>query len=92
MQQKKQVLQFLRALFEVISDSVMRDEELIYFCIAHLDGILEDQRSRVKFFVEVMNDFKNKMDLISILHKFIDRSQVQHHRDIASHVLAILIE
>ena len=92
MQSKRQVQQFLRALFEVISDSVMRDDELIYFCLAHLDGILEDQRSRVKFMVEIMNDFKNKMDLITILHKFIDRSQIQHHRDIASHVLSLLIE
>lgn len=39
-----------------------------------------------------MNDFKNKMDLISILHKYIDRSQQQHLRDIASHVLVLLIE
>lgn len=72
--QKKEVHLVLRAFFEVLSDSVLRDNELINFCLSYLDGILEDSRTRVKFFLEIMNAFKDKMDLIAILFNFIKKS------------------
>lgn len=39
-----------------------------------------------------MNDFKGKMDLCGILLGFIQKSKSIHHRDIASHVLVLLID
>ena len=75
-----------------MSDSVLRDNELINFCLSYLDGILEDSRVRVKFFLEIMNAFKDKMDLIAILFNFIKKSGEQHHRDIACHILVLLID
>jgi len=39
-----------------------------------------------------MNDFKQKMDLIKILIEFISKSKEIYHRDIASHILVILID
>lgn len=39
-----------------------------------------------------MNDFKNKVDLVGILISFLQRSMSIQHRDIASHILALLID
>jgi hypothetical protein len=83
----------IRSFFEIISDlNFKRDNELIYYVLCHLDGILEDSRARVKYFLEIMNDFKAKMDLVGILIKFISNSQEVYHRDIASHILVLLID
>jgi hypothetical protein len=57
-----------------------------------LDGILEDKRTRIKFYVEIMNDFKEGMDLVGILISFLRRCQQQSLRDIASHVLVLIID
>jgi V-type H+-transporting ATPase subunit H len=81
----------IRAFFQIISDN-SRDQDLIFYSLIHLDGILEDKRSRVKYFVEVMNDFKNKVDLPGILVSFMRRSASVNHRDIASHILALIID
>lgn len=51
---KKQIMAIIRGFFDVISDTVMRDDELIFYCLAHLDGILEDNRSRIKYFIALM--------------------------------------
>jgi hypothetical protein len=39
-----------------------------------------------------MNHFKEKMDLVGILLSFIQKSKSIHHRDVASHVLVLLID
>ena len=64
----------IRAFAEVLKDTLSRDNELIFYSLAHLDGILEDNRSRVKYFIELMNDFKSKLDLVKILIAFINKS------------------
>ena len=77
----------------MISDSVGRNNEIIFFCLAHLDGILEDNRSRIKYYMALMTqDFKNPLNMIKILVDFIQKSQEQSHRDIASHILVLLID
>lgn len=65
---------------------------MLYYVLIHLDGILEDRRSRVKYFVEIMNHFKDKMDLCGILLNFIQKSKSVHHRDIASHIFVLLVD
>ena len=86
------MLAVIRAFAEVLKDPSSKDNELIFYSLAHLDGILEDSRTRVKYFIELMNDFKNKLDLIKILIAFINRSTEQQHRDIASHILVLLVD
>ena len=59
-----------------------------------MDGILVESRFCVKHLLNVMSDFKNSMPLIKHLTNFIienaDSDNIK--RDMASHVLAILIE
>lgn len=70
------------------------DNELIGYSLAHLDGILEDSRTRIHHFIAVQNDFKKPENLIDILNSFLYRNGIVDHiqRDMASHVLALLIE
>lgn len=82
----------LRGLFKIVSDNNVEQNELIFYCLCHLDGILEDKRTRIKFYVEIMNDFKEGMDLVGILISFLRRCQQQSLRDIASHVLVLIID
>jgi hypothetical protein len=83
----------IRALFEVI-EKVKSEEMLIQFCLAHLDGILEDSRERISIFNDIENHFKTPKGLISIMNSFIHRnnSEDKLQRDIASHILALMIE
>jgi hypothetical protein len=83
----------VRGFFEVIK-KVRSDNELVSYALAHLDGILEDQRVRVHHFIAVQNDFKNPENLINILNTFIHQNNLPDNmqRDIATHVLALLIE
>tara|TARA_B110000914_G_C15084030_1_gene274239 strand:+ start:73 stop:222 length:150 start_codon:yes stop_codon:yes gene_type:complete len=37
---------------------------LQYICLVHLDGILEDSRSRIKYFVDVMESFKEPQNIV----------------------------
>lgn len=39
-----------------------------------------------------MNEFKNPLNMIQILINFIQKSQELYHRDIASHILVLLID
>jgi len=83
----------IKAFFQVL-EQLRSDQELIYYSLCHLDGILEDARSRVTHFIEIMNHFKDSVNLIKILMGFLqtENSEDKRNRDIASHVLAILIE
>ena len=83
----------IRAFFEIIK-KVRSDNQLLSYALAHLDGILEDSRARVSHFINVMNDFKNPDNLITVLNSFIHQNNQEDHmqRDTASHILALLIE
>jgi len=83
----------IKAFFEIL-EKLRSDQELIYYALCHLDGILEDARSRVTHFIEIMNHFKDSVNLIKILIGFLqnESSPDNRNRDIASHILAILIE
>lgn len=62
------------------------------YCLAHLDGMLEDSRKRIHHFVAIMNDFKDKQDLIDIMNNFVHSSKDKNARDMASRVLSLMIE
>lgn len=67
-------------------------ESLVYYILIHLDGILEDRRTRIKYFIEIMNNFKNQIDLVGILLKFINNCKSSSLRDIASHIMVLIID
>jgi hypothetical protein len=60
--------------------------------LAHLDGILEDKRTRIKTFFALMNHFKNPVNVIEVLNSFLHKNTIEDkvQRDIASHLLALL--
>jgi len=91
--QKKNAQSIIRSFFDVIKN-IKSDAQLVAYCLAHLDGILEDRRVRIAHFIAVQNDFKNPENLIKTLDTFIntDNSKENMARDMASHVLALLIE
>lgn len=93
LQNEKKAHLVIRGFFDVIQN-VKSDEILIQYCLAHLDGILEDSRDRVQHFIDVQNHFKDPMNLIQILNSFIHQNNNDERlqRDIASHVLALIIE
>jgi hypothetical protein len=78
----------------VLQDNVLRDNLLITYCLFSLDGMLEDNRENSsKLMLDgIMNDFKGSMDLIKILSNLIQKSDQQPQRDVASHILVLLIE
>jgi hypothetical protein len=45
------------------------------FVVAHLDGILEDNRTRASKFLQVQNDYKARLDLYGILNSFLITAQ-----------------
>jgi hypothetical protein len=61
-----------------------------------IDGILEDSRGRIQYLVGIQRSHKRdkKEDLIGLLNSFLwqNNQAEQHQRDIASHILAMLIE
>ena len=69
-QNKKKAQMVIRAFFEIIK-KVRSDNQVLSYALAHLDGILEDSRSRVHHFINLMNDFKQPENLINILNSFI---------------------
>ena len=86
--------QMLRGLFEVVQ-KVKGDQFLVLYCLAHLDGILEDDRERAEHFITLSQDYKNPMPVIKVLNDYIFQNsshELLPHRDIASHVLSLLIE
>lgn len=91
---RKKAEQIIRGMFEVIKN-FKGDPKSLSYILANLDGILEDRRSRIKHFVNVINDFKEPLNLIAILTSFLhtsndDKSKLQ--KECASHILALLIE
>ena len=61
-----------------------------------IDGILEDNRSRIQYLVNIQKS-KNKekhFDLIGVLDSFLyqNNKHTTEQRDLATHILAMLIE
>ena len=75
-------------------DKGFGDPELVLYCLCHLDGILEDRRTRIKHYIDIMTSFDKPMNLIEQLVKYINTNNEPNNmtRDIASHILALIIE
>jgi hypothetical protein len=61
-----------------------------------IDGVLEDNRSRVQYLVNIQRSHKKekKEDLVSLLLSFLNQNNQQDNdqRDLATHILSMLIE
>lgn len=66
-QKKKVAKNVLYGFFNIIQ-AVRSDPNLIFYCLVHLDGILEDDRERVEHFIALNADFKTPLPVISILN------------------------
>ena len=91
---KKAATNILRVLFAIV-EKVKGDNDLVLYALSHLNGILEDSRNRIALFSKMLDDVNKPMNLLRILFNFIDlnsQEDLKPHRDIASHVLALLIE
>lgn len=65
------------------------------FCLALLNGILEDDRNRLQKYFAVNEAFKLKVDVIQVLWNFIEGQSVTQqvdHAQLAAHTLAIFIQ
>lgn len=91
---KRKMKALLQGFFEIIQ-KVQSDKYLVFYCLVQLDGILEDDREKAVQFISLREDYKNPVDVIKILNQFIHQNEggeTLAHRDIASHILALLIE
>ena len=85
----------IQCLFKII-ESVHSDEKMVTFALLYIDGILEEDRTRVEQLVKIQVSAKpsRRMDLVGILLKYLlpktDRDSDQ--ADLASHILSILID
>lgn len=81
--------------FEIVK-KVKGDPKLVTFALMLIDGILEDSRSRIQYLVNIQRSHKKekKEDLIGVLNSFLwqNNSKETEQRDLASHILAMLIE
>jgi hypothetical protein len=75
---------------------VRGDAKLVTFALLLIDGILEEKRSRIEYLVSIQRSHKKekKEDLIGVLNSFLwtNKQSTVEQRDLASHILAQLIE
>lgn len=86
----------MRVLFNVVAN-IKGDKEMTYHALALINGIIEDKRTRIKALVALQgsNNKERAFDCIGTLNSFLVQSHEndqEYHRDMAAHVLAILIE
>lgn len=60
----------LYGFFDIIQ-AVRSDSQLVFYCLVHLDGILEDDRERVEHYTALNDDFKTPLPVINILNQFL---------------------
>lgn len=72
------------------------DYKLVTLALLLIDGILEDNRSRIQYLVSIQRSHKKekKEDLIGVLLSFLYQNNEQQNdqRDLAAHILSMLIE
>jgi hypothetical protein len=79
-------------LFFEIVKRVKGDDKLVTFALLLIDGLLEENRSRIEFLVGIQGS-KNKsrqQDLVGLLNSFLITHGTEHRiqRDLAAHILA----
>ena len=94
-EKKKEVQDFFRVLFSIV-ENIRGDDMLIFYVLALINGILEDDRSRVSIITNMLNLGKNPCNSIGILQKFLTEqtgaSQYNEQKcELAVHTLALIM-
>ena len=75
---------------------VRGDAKLVTFALLLIDGMLEEKRSRIVYLVSIQRSHKKEKreDLIGVLNSFLwtNKQSTIEQRDLASHILSMLIE
>lgn len=87
----------MRNLLQIVS-MVSSEPELVRWALALVNGIIEDNRNRIRF-LSLLQKSKSgqaekKLDCIRILHSYLIQNtdvKTRPERDLASHILAQLI-
>ncbi len=92
---KNKAEEYIRLFFEIVK-KVKGDVKLVNYALMLIDGILEDSRARIQYLVNIQRSHKKekKEDLIGVLNSFLWQNNQSEtlQRDLASHILAMLIE
>ena len=93
--QKNNAEEHLRLFFEIIK-RVKSEPKLVTYALLLIDGILEDNRSRIQYLVNIQRSHKKEKreDLVNVLISFLYQNNQPDNdqRDLASHILSMLIE
>ena len=97
LEKKPKLEELLRVLFKVL-DNVQGDSGLNLFILAHINGILEDKRTRVRSIVamEKSANESKKVEAMKILFNFLQKcvhkgEDALNQRDLAAHTLSQII-
>lgn len=73
---------------------VKGDTKLVTFALLLIDGMLEEKRSRIENLVAIQRSKKKDKaeDLIGVLNSFLWSNNTEIQKDLASHILSMLIE
>lgn len=83
----------LKILFNIVDKCRTLDSELTSCALIWLDGILEDNRTRVSSYVNISRKTKkDHINILAILNKLLMQGQDQIQLDCASHILAMVID
>lgn len=63
----------LYGFFDIIKE-VRSDSHLLFYCLVHLDGILEDDRERVSHYIALSKDYKAPLPVIKILNQYLHQN------------------
>lgn len=98
LESKEHCEKLLRVLFSIV-EKIKSEPDMTLHALALINGIIEDKRSRIRFLVGIQKsqNEQKKMDLVGILKSFLVQNlgndgTKQMQRDLAAHVLVILIE
>ena len=83
-------------MFFQIVKQVKGNDKLVTYALLLINGMLEERRSRIQYLVNIQRSHKKNEgeDLVLLLNQFLQTTAktTPEQRDLASHVLAMLIE
>lgn len=95
LQNNQDIENLFRTLLGIV-EKIYSDSDLTYWALCLLNGIIEDARTRIKNLDHIQKNGQNHKNCIEILLSFITTQQSSKdkmkERDLASHVLSMLIE
>lgn len=92
---KEKAEDYIRMFFEIVK-KVQSDRNMVTYALLLIDGLLEEKRTRIEHLIAIQASHKKdkQLDIIAILNSFLwsNPKATQEQKDLASHILAQLIE